>query len=159
MQLKFRDLAGPVTLLLLISCSSCTFLKQTIGLGISRPVAKVKQVTLKEISFDGLSLDVEILVYNPNDFDISMSELSYSTKVSEYKLASGEYQEAIEIKSEQNKSVTIPVKMDFTHSVNIARTMLKQPDSVNIEWLATATFETMVGPITISFKDTKPLSK
>ncbi|HVT38292.1 MAG TPA: LEA type 2 family protein [Gemmatimonadaceae bacterium] len=73
------------------------------------PVVELKDVRLRGIGFDGGSLDVVLNVYNPNDYRLDASKVTYRLFVDTAQIATGEVNQRVTLDNKKKTEVTLPV--------------------------------------------------
>ncbi len=134
----------------------CEFLRETVGLGPTPPKAKLVGISVKKVSFQNLELEFNILVDNPNFFDIDLSKLTYDIRVAEVHLAKGVHDKKITVPSEEKLEVKLPLTVDTKNALKLVN-QLWQHQKLIATWKAVAIFETPLGGVEVEFEDNKPI--
>jgi LEA14-like dessication related protein len=101
-----RALRALLALLALSSLSACAgFLRSEFG----TPVVELKDVRMKGIGIQGGSLDLVLDVYNPNNYRLDTSRLTYTLSVDTAALATGAITKLVTLEAKKKTEVILPV--------------------------------------------------
>jgi LEA14-like dessication related protein len=131
--------------LTLSTLTSCTYLRDTLGLGLYKPRVSVKDIDVTKADIRSIKLQVSVLVDNPNSFDLKFSDLNYTLRADDALLASGNYKELITIPSDQTRLIPILLEVDTMGAIHILQKFLLKKESVLLRWHARAFFTTPFG--------------
>ena len=93
-------------LLALYGVSACAgFLRSEFG----TPVVELKDVRVKGIGIQGGSMDLILDVYNPNNYRLDTSRLTYTLSVDTAALATGEINKLVTLEAKKKTEVILPV--------------------------------------------------
>jgi LEA14-like dessication related protein len=148
----------PILCGLFLATTSCTYLKEAIGLGPIRPKITLHQVEVKYATIQALTLVVSIKIENPNDFDLNLKNLQYDVHALELKLATGNYKERISVPAEGSYMVKLPVAVNPVNAIAVIKKIMAQGPDVKATVKASADFESPVGDMEVAFEQTKALS-
>jgi len=140
---------------LLMPIVSCSFLRETIGLGPAAPKVKVQSVKFEKVSLETLSIKAKIRVDNPNGFDMDFSSLKYDMVIRGKILASGVYQKKFTIPAKAMVFLELPLDIDTQHAIWIIKKIIGNSETLTAKIRATAKFVTPVGDISVDFEDEK----
>jgi LEA14-like dessication related protein len=73
------------------------------------PVVAFKDVRLKGVGLEGGSLDLILDVYNPNDYRLDASRVTYTLFVDTTQVATGVVSKRVTLENRKNVEVTLPV--------------------------------------------------
>lgn len=108
-----------LALVTLTGVAGCrTLAKQVMG----NPVVEVKDVQIKGLGIEGGALDVLLDVYNPNEFRMDATRISYQVWVDSIPVANGEIDQRVTLTEKGKSQVTVPV--NFTY--NEIRSVISQ---------------------------------
>jgi len=127
----------------------------TIGAGCAavgrssfgNPVVELKDVRLKGIGTLGGSLDVVLLVYNPNDYRLDASKVTYRLFVDTLQVATGEVNKVVTLDSRKKSEVTLPVSFTVAELFGAAAA-LTRTGSVDYRVVGEVTVATPFGGFT-----------
>lgn len=77
------------------------------------PKLSVKNINLKSLSFTGADLEVELNIFNPNNFGIDITQLNYQFFVAKQNWASSNLTQSLNLKPDSDNSVSIPVSLSL----------------------------------------------
>lgn len=141
------------------SVSSCTWLKETIGLGPRRPKVTVTEVAVTKASLVMLELSVKVMVENPNSFDLVVNRLRYQMVAADLEIARGIHNARVTVPGEGRSTVQLPLTIDARNVMKLARDLLSKKDDVLTVMTATAEIDTPLGAMDVDFEDKRPLRK
>lgn len=149
----------PLFIMALVSgyLSSCVYLQAMAGFGPKSPKISIEEVEFSGLTKEALKLNLRLKVFNPNDFDLELSNTIYNITVSEKKFAHGEYKGSIIAVKEAYSLITIPVEIDLKSMGDILRKSILTGKKPIARWQIDAVFEGPIGGIDVNFTDEKPL--
>jgi len=126
----------------------------SIGLGsFKQPLVQFSDVKIRGLGLTGGALDIVLSVYNPNQFDLNATRLTYKLMVEDKELGSGVLDRAFRVDDRDSTFVTIP--MDFTYSgLGAAGRQLLSSGAVNYRVLGDIGLETPLGRFTAPYDQT-----
>ncbi|HVH38415.1 MAG TPA: LEA type 2 family protein [Gemmatimonadaceae bacterium] len=113
--MTFRPFKRASTLVLLLALA-------TVALGgcatmarqaMADPVVAVKDVVVKGIGTQGGSLDVILDVYNPNEFRMDATKITYELWVDSSRVADGAISKLVTLGNKQRSDITVPVNFTY----------------------------------------------
>ena len=116
---------GFVLLAVMSVLSSC----ETVQMFIQKPEVSVKSVTTAALSFQEITLDLDLLIENPNPVGISLSSFDYDFLVEEQGLVKGSAGEGLDIAALGSSVVTVPVTINFKELYSAVSSMSGQDES------------------------------
>jgi LEA14-like dessication related protein len=124
--------------------ASCATLgRQTFA----EPVVQLKDVRVNGLGLTGGSLDVVLSVYNPNNFRLDATRLTYRLLVDTVNFATGALDNRFTVQEKDSSLVTIPV--NFTYAgVGEAGRQLLNTGSVTYRVMGDVTVGTPIGSFT-----------
>lgn len=124
--------------------SSCaTIGRQTFA----EPVVQLKDVRLNGVGLTGGTLDVVLSVYNPNNFRLDATRLTYKLVVDTVNFATGVLDNRFTVQEKDSSLITIPV--NFTYAgVGEAGRQLLNTGSVTYRVMGDVTVGTPLGSFT-----------
>ena len=115
------------------------------------PVVELKDVRVKGIGLQGGSLDVVLDVYNPNDYRIDASHVTYTVFADSLKVATGEVTRLVTLLNRTKSEVVLPVSFSMKE-LSQAAGILLQRGSVDYTVQGDFTLATPFGSITRPYK-------
>ena len=113
----------------------------------TNPVVSVKDVRVKGIGLQGGSLDLILDVYNPNEYRLDASRISYQVWVDSSQIATGDIEKLVTLTDKGNSEVVVPVNFTFA-AVQKALVHYAQRGSVDYRVTGVFTMKTPFGSIT-----------
>jgi LEA14-like dessication related protein len=119
-----------------------------------QPVVTLKDVKIRGIGLTGGNLDVVLNVYNPNQYRLDATRLTYKVMLSDsVTVASGLVDSRFTV--QDHDSTTVPIPVSFTYSgIGEAGRQLLQMGAVNYRVLGDVTVGSVVGDFTIPYSST-----
>lgn len=117
--------------------SSCAALRDATD--VQEPEVTFTNVSIQNITFEGVTLLFDFDVTNPNRRGVSADGYSYEFFINDESFISGREEERIEVGSESTSSVQIPVSLTFSNVYDSFRSVLRQ-DSVSYKMATDVTF-------------------
>ena len=140
--------------------NSCTFLQNVLGLPAVQPKVLVKEITLNTVTPTKLILDVNLSIQNLNQNEVKFKNLDYSLKINGDLVASGKKIFSISIPGHEKQDLKIPVEVDTHKAIKIIKKIMNgQHNNILIQLEGNTFFETAIGPIKFTIKESKTLSQ
>jgi LEA14-like dessication related protein len=117
------------------------------------PVVSVRDVRLTGIGLNGGSVDVSLNVYNPNNYRLDATRVTYQLLFDTVTFATGAITERQTVQGRDTLRVTIPVSFTY-RGVGEAGRQILGTGSVNYRVLGDVTVGTPVGPFTVPYSTT-----
>lgn len=114
-----KVLNGAVYSLLLVGAGGCASMGRQ---AMANPVVEVKDVVLKGMGSQGGSLDLILDVYNPNEFRMDATRITYELWVDSSRVADGAIDKLVTLGNKDHSEIVVPV--NFTY--NEVRAVLDQ---------------------------------
>lgn len=107
-----------VKILLVVLCGISPLLNSCETWGVIQsliepPKVEVKSVDIGRVGMDGLDLEVNLQINNPNSTPLNIDKFKYDLSIGDSSLVSGVYDKKVELKSKGITDVMIPVKLGF----------------------------------------------
>jgi LEA14-like dessication related protein len=103
--------------LVFLSVSSLAFSGcETLGILqslIEPPKVDVKSVDIGKVGMEGIDLEVNLKINNPNSTPLNIDEFKYDLAIGDSSLFSGVYNKKVELKSKEITDLVIPVRLDY----------------------------------------------
>lgn len=103
-------------LIILFFISGCAALRDLAD--VQRPGVSFSNMSIQNISFDGVTLLFDFDVNNPNRFGVSAEQYSYEFFINENSFISGTQRENLRISRESSSIVQVPVSLSFSEMFN-----------------------------------------
>ncbi|MEX0663094.1 MAG: LEA type 2 family protein [Balneolaceae bacterium] len=107
--------------LLFISCSTIRGLTD-----IQEPSVEFTNVSIQNISFDGVTLLFDFDVTNPNSMGVNAEGYSYEFFINDQSFLNGTQDEAISIEKESKSLIQVPVSMSFSELYETFGSLVRQ---------------------------------
>lgn len=121
--------------------------------GMEKPSADVTDVSVKDMSRDGITLHADVDVMNPYGHDIPIGQISYKLRSGDRVIASGTIADPGSIRSKEKTDFNIPIKVPYDFMLSLLRDLGKDGD-LDYQWEVGLTMDI---PIVGNF--TLPISK
>lgn len=139
--------AAAVALTAVGGCSSLA------GKTFAEPQVTLKDVKLTGVGLTGGSLDVVLNVYNPNNFRLDASRLTYKVMMDTLGFANGSIDQLTTVQSKDSTAVRIPVNFSYAGLGEAGRQILNT-GSVNYRVLGDLIVATPLGNFTVPYDRT-----
>jgi LEA14-like dessication related protein len=111
------------------------------------PVVNFRDLKLQGIGLEGGQLDVVLSVYNPNDFKLEGTRLTYNLMIDSVKFGSGALDDRFTVNEDDSTLVHIP--LSFTYKgIGAAGQQLIKTGTVNYRVIGDVTVKTPLGNFT-----------
>jgi LEA14-like dessication related protein len=87
----------------------------------AQPVVALRDVRLAAEGLSGGTLDVLLKIYNPNAYDLDVSQMTYTVSVDSSEVGSGHTAQRVMIKAHDSSMVHLPVDFTWTGAAAAAR--------------------------------------
>ncbi len=135
------------TLLLLVMMGACASVARA---AFESPVVTLRDVRLAGVGLEGGTLDVLLSVYNPNDFNLDASRITYSVLVDSALVGSGEADQRVVVPALDSAVVRLPVRFTW-QGAGAAGTVLMNRGSVDYRVKGEMQIVSGVGTITLPY--------
>ena len=95
-----------------ILCVAAAFVAGCAG-SVSKPTASVRSMSVKEVTSQGITLNFDVDVENPNSFALPLAELDYDLTLAEVKVLDGKTKPEGSVPAQGKRGVVLPVTMTF----------------------------------------------
>ena len=130
--------------------SGCSSLAKS---SFAQPDVTLKDVKLTGVGLTGGSLDVVLNVYNPNNFRLDASRLTYKVMMDTVNFATGSVEQALTVQSKDSTAVRIPVNFTY-NGLGAAGRQILNTGSVNYRVLGDLVVATPLGNFTVPYDRT-----
>lgn len=128
----------------LLGGSAC----QTLGRAMfEEPVVKFRDLRVRGLGATGGALDVELSIYNPNNYSLNAKRFTYRLLVDSTEIANGELQDLFTVRSGDSTIVTIPVNFTYAGLGTAGNTLLSR-GTVDYRVAGDVTVGTPIGDFT-----------
>ena len=117
--------------------SSCAALRDATD--VQEPDVTFTDVSIQNITFDGVTLLFNFDVTNPNRMGVSADSYSYEFFINDESFISGRQEERVEVGRESTTSVQVPVSLTFSNVYDSFRSLLRQ-DTFSYKMATDVTF-------------------
>jgi LEA14-like dessication related protein len=115
--------------------------------GFKQPVVSFNDLQVEGIGTRGGTVDVVLSVYNPNNFRLDATQLTYKLLVDTTAVGDGVYNTQFAVQSGDSTIVRLPVSLSYSGLAAAAK-QLKETGSVNYRVIGDVTVNTPVGSFT-----------
>src|SRR5688572_8836326 len=147
MKLSRKILALALLALALDGCK--TLARQAFA----QPVVTVKEVKVRSVGLEGGALDVILDVYNPNEYRLDATAITYRVWVDSNEIATGEIEKVLTLTGKGNSEVVVPVEFTLA-AVQKALQSLTRRGYVNYRVAGEFSMVTPFGKITRPYSGT-----
>lgn len=116
----------------------------------SQPVVALRDVRLSAIGIEGGTLDVLLSVYNPNEYDLDASQITYSVLVDSALVGTGATEQRFVVKAMDSSIVKLPVHFNW-NGAGAAGRQLMNNGSVLYEVRGAMKIASGLGTITLPY--------
>lgn len=128
-------------LLVCIFLTGCTMF-------MAKPEVMVRDVSLVGLNHDGVTMDLELAVTNPNSSSIRLSRYSYNLLISELPMTRGEQFEPYEFKGNTTTDIRLPLHIRYQDLLEILK-RFPAPDHIPYQLSANFDLNTQFGTFTV----------
>ena len=105
------------------------------SLFVAKPEIAVKGVNIAGVDRNGVEMDFQLAVTNPNSYSLKLTGYNYNLLVSALQLAQGENHEVVEFNGNTTTDFRLPVRITFRDLLEILK---RRPDPEHIPYRLTA---------------------
>jgi LEA14-like dessication related protein len=117
---------GLLLLTVALLASSCAALRDYTD--IREPDVQFSNMSIQNITFDGVTLLFDFDVTNPNRFNVNAEQYSYEFFINENSFLSGNQQVPLRIESEATSTIQVPVTLNFQEVYQTFSSLLRQDE-------------------------------
>jgi LEA14-like dessication related protein len=136
--------AAAVAALVGSGASSCASIGRRV---FEEPVVSFKELKVNGLGLSGGDLDVVLSVYNPNNFDLSATRLTYRLLVDSVAVGTGAIDQRFTVQENDSTTVRLPINFQYA-GLGAAGRQLLSSGSVNYRVLGDVTVQTPLGSFT-----------
>jgi LEA14-like dessication related protein len=134
--------------------SACATLGRAV---FQQPTVNFRGLRVNGLGVTGGSLDVELAVFNPNNYDLESTRFTYNLLMDTVRVANGLIETRRTFRSGDSTVVTIPV--NFTYAgLGRAGAQLLRSGTVDYRVLGDVTVDTPLGNFTLPYDQTRRFS-
>ncbi len=137
-----------LSIVLLVAASACASIARS---SFQNPTVELKDIVVKGVGLNGGSLDVLLDVYNPNDYRIDASRVTYTVFAESLQVATGEVTRMTTLDNRKMSTITLPVTFTMRELTQAANVLL-QRGSIEYTVQGEFTLATPFGSITRPYK-------
>jgi len=145
---RYSRLVAVLAAFLFLGVTGCARLARS---SFQNPTVELKDVVVKGIGLNGGSLDVLLDVYNPNDYRIDASRVTYTLLADSLQVATGEVTKLTTLDNRKMSTITLPVTFTMRELTQAAGVLL-QTGSIEYTVQGNFTLATPFGSITRPYK-------
>ena len=111
------------------------------------PTVELKNIEVRGIGLDGGSLNLKLDVYNPNDYRMDATRMTYTLLADTLQVATGAVDHRVTLAGKNHNDVTLPVSFSMKELMGAAQILLKT-GSVDYQIKGDVTVDTPFGSMT-----------
>jgi LEA14-like dessication related protein len=115
------------------------------------PTVELKDIRVRGIGLDGGSVDLVLDVYNPNDYRMDATRLSYTLTADTSRVATGTVEHRVTLVNRAHNQVLLPVSFSMKELMGAAEVLLRK-GSVDYMVAGDVTVDTPFGSMTRPYK-------
>lgn len=139
-----------VALVGLVGVTGCKTLARQ---AFANPVVEVKSVKVTGMGLSGGSLDLVLDVYNPNEYRLDATRITYAVWVDTSRVANGAIDRIVTLAQQGRSDIVVPVEFTYA-AVRAALTKMAERGSVDYRVTGQFTVVTPFGNITRPYSGT-----
>ncbi|MEO1229983.1 MAG: LEA type 2 family protein [Myxococcota bacterium] len=98
--------------------SGCATVGKILDGTFQKPTAEFRQMKLRDINFEKVTMDFEFLVTNPNSVSVDLASLAYDLRFENKQLASGNTAKPLKLEARGTAPVELPLTVTFKDFVD-----------------------------------------
>jgi len=106
-----------------LAASACAPLSRS---AFRAPTVELRDIRVRGIGLDGGSLDVVLDVFNPNDYRMDATRLTYALSTDSGNVATGAVTKRVTLEKGAHNDVTLPVSFTMKELLGAAQVMLRK---------------------------------
>jgi LEA14-like dessication related protein len=142
-----RVLVCVSVLVLALGVAACASIGRAV---IAQPEVTLRDVRLTAVGFDGGTFLVLLKVYNPNDFDLDASDLTYQVLVDDAVIGEGSDKDPVTIPAMDSMMVKLPLHISWATAGPAGQSLIRA-GAVNYEIKGSMKIASGVGNIPFSY--------
>lgn len=111
------------------------------------PTVELRDIRIKAIGLEGGSIDLLLDVYNPNDYRIDVTRLSYTLIADTSRVATGVVTHRVTLRNKQQNDIALPVTFTMRELMGAAEVLLRK-GSVDYTVKGEVTVDSPFGSVT-----------
>lgn len=142
-----RALAALATLAALTALAALASCASIARQAFRTPTVDLRDVRIRALGLEGGSVDLVLDVFNPNEYRIDATRLTYTLIADTSQVATGEVTRRVTLKNRDHNAVVLPVSFTFLELMNAAAVMT-QKGSVDYTVKGEVTVDSPFGSVT-----------
>jgi LEA14-like dessication related protein len=134
-------------LVFVLVLGSCATIGKAV---IAQPEVTLRDVRLTSVGFDGGVFLVLIKVYNPNDFDLDASDLTYQVLVDDAVIGQGSDKDPVTVPAKDSMMVKLPLRISWATAGPAGQSLIRA-GAVNYEIKGSMKIASGVGSLPFSY--------
>ncbi|HEY0970486.1 MAG TPA: LEA type 2 family protein [Gemmatimonadales bacterium] len=147
---RWRIAAAGIVAAVALAGTGCATLGRAV---FQEPVVNFKSVRVNGLGLTGGSLDIVLSVYNPNNFRLQATRLTYNLMMDSVRVADGALDSDFVVQSGDSSEVVIPVNFTYGGLGRAGQELLRS-GTVNYRVLGDVTVATPLGNFTRPYDQT-----
>lgn len=111
---------------------------------VTAPTIQLDQLKPVAVDISGLTIEVDLLVSNPNRFDLTLLGYSYTLQIAGLPLSSGEGSQTVVFSGGRQTRITIPAQVRHSDLFNLLQ-LQHDPDRIPYHLIATLQVDSPLG--------------
>lgn len=130
----------------------CATVNKVLNSAFQNPKVSFRQMNVRNVSFQDITMDFEFMVENPNDLSLSLASLAYDLRLEDKKLASGTTKQGVSLPARGSAPVQLPLTITFTDFVDNLALFFSSKQEVPYSIDTSFGFDTMVGEVKLPLR-------
>jgi len=98
---------------LLAGAPGCAFLSSLLSAVVTPPTLSFQEAKLRDLSLDGLTLELHYRIDNPNDLGLRLASVGYGLELDGHSFAKGVADQGVELKPQGSSELTLPFSIRY----------------------------------------------
>ena len=121
--------------------------------GITTPDIQLVNITIEKVTFSSMDVHVDLDIYNPNEFALSVLSLTYSLKVNNVLILSDDVQRKELFHAKKSRRITIPASLPYNENFASVLKLLTLNANVNYSVFGSIQLDGEVKPLSFLHND------
>ena len=114
---------------------------------ITTPDIQLVNITIEKVTFTSMDVYVELDIYNPNEFALAVSSLTYSLKVNGALILSDEVERKEIFLAKKSRRISIPASLPYDENFASVLKLLNQSTDINYSVFGNIQLDNQVKPL------------
>lgn len=132
--------------------TSCSTLLDIAKISFQQPKVGINSFSYTGADSQKVKFNLLLNIDNPNAIGIKTSGINYNLDLNNAGVINGNLSKGLEIAANGKNNIEIPIDVNFQNLLQIAPSLISNPNNLDYKVYGTISFDTPIGPIPINWQ-------